>query len=320
MPFWIWSKTASSNANADPTISWAEGMSPSSVNDSGRSMMARAAEYRDDISGSVTTGGSATAYTLTTNQGLAATPNTGQLIAFTVHATNGIAPTLTTDGGNTYPLMSDPSNAIGAGALVLGTPYTAKFNGSQWIMRNFYGGTFSIPLGGIMAYIGSTAPNSNFALPFGQAISRTTYAALFSLIGTTYGSGDGITTFNIPDLRGRMLAGVDNMGGSAASRLTTTYFGSDPTVLGNTGGSENHTLVTAEMPVTTPAGSINNVVSGGTVGGTGNAGVAVGAIGVPLGNSAIVVTSTFTGTPFGSGSPHAIVPPAMVTNFLLRIF
>jgi microcystin-dependent protein len=55
-------------------------------------------------------------------------------------------------------------------------------------------------------YWGTTTPNSSFAFPTGQAISRTTYAALFALIGATYGVGDGTTTFNLPDKTGRVSA------------------------------------------------------------------------------------------------------------------
>lgn len=316
MPFWIWSKTSSSNANIDPTINFAEGQSPSSVNDSMRAVMARAAEYRDDISGSLTTGGTATAFTLTSNQGLAATPVTGQLIAFTPHTTNGVASTLTTDGGGTFALTSDGTTAVGAGVLVQGTPYTAKFSGTAWVLRNFFGGTLSIPLGAFLPYVGATSPNSNFALPYGQAISRATYASLFLLVGTTYGPGDGINTFNIPDLRGRGFFGVDNMGGVAAGRLTTTYFGADPTVLGNTGGAEKHTLSIPELPVVTPAGSI--AITGGTIGGTVASLYSSGATFAPAG--AIAIAAAFTGTPFGSGNAHAIVPPALICNYILRIF
>ena len=67
MSFFKWSKTANNNANADGTINWAEGQAPSTVNDSARAMMAAAAKYRDDIAG-VTTGGTATAYTVASNQ------------------------------------------------------------------------------------------------------------------------------------------------------------------------------------------------------------------------------------------------------------
>src|SRR4051794_8193222 len=68
MSFWKWSRAANSNASADASINWAEGQPPSSVNDSARAMMAAAAKFRDDISGAITTGGTATAYTVTSYQ------------------------------------------------------------------------------------------------------------------------------------------------------------------------------------------------------------------------------------------------------------
>lgn len=65
-----------------------------------------------------------------------------------------------------------------------------------------------IPAGVILASARAAAP-TGFLLCQGQAVSRTTYAVLFAAIGTTYGSGDGVTTFNVPDLRGRVPVGVD---------------------------------------------------------------------------------------------------------------
>ena len=65
----------------------------------------------------------------------------------------------------------------------------------------------SVPVGGIMPYAGSTAP-FGYLLCQGQAISRTTYADLFAIIGTTYGGGDGSSTFNIPDLYNRVPVGL----------------------------------------------------------------------------------------------------------------
>lgn len=105
----------------------------------------------------------------------------------------------------------------------------------------------TLPPGSILPYAGSSAP-SGFLLCYGQAIDRTTYASLFSAIGTTYGAGDGSTTFNLPDLRGRLVAGQDDMGGSSADRLTNQSGGVDGDTLGATGGSETHTLTTAQMP------------------------------------------------------------------------
>lgn len=103
-----------------------------------------------------------------------------------------------------------------------------------------------IPVGGVMDYAGATAP-SGWLLCYGQNVSRTTYADLFTAIGTTYGSGDGSTTFKLPDYRGRVLAGKDDMGGTSANRLTGLSGGVNGDNLGATGGLETHTLTTAQL-------------------------------------------------------------------------
>jgi microcystin-dependent protein len=105
----------------------------------------------------------------------------------------------------------------------------------------------STPVGTVTSFAGSTAP-SGWLLCSGQTISRTTYAGLFAVLGTTYGVGDNSTTFNIPDLRGRTVAGEDDMGGTAANRLTSGGSGINGIALGATGGSQTHTLSSAEMP------------------------------------------------------------------------
>ena len=66
-----------------------------------------------------------------------------------------------------------------------------------------------LPTGSVIPFAGKTAP-TGWRMCQGQAVSRTTYAQLFSVIGTTFGSGDGSTTFNLPDLRGRVAVGVDS--------------------------------------------------------------------------------------------------------------
>src|SRR6516225_4705148 len=138
----------------------------------------------------------------------------GSINAFTAHAGNGGACTLNVDGLGAKPLRSAPSTELLAGMLVAGTPYAATYYNvsGEWILRGLTGAP-GIPLGVALPYFGVTAPASAFALPFGQAISRTTYVNLFNLIATTYGAGDGATTFNLPDLRGYLLAGKDDMGG-----------------------------------------------------------------------------------------------------------
>ena len=118
--FPAWSKTAANNATADSSINFAEGQAPSTLNDSNRAVMAAVASYRDDVSGSLTTGGVATAYTLVTNQGLATTPVTGQLISFVPNLTSGLSPTLACDSGTAFPIQSANGVAVGAGTLVAG--------------------------------------------------------------------------------------------------------------------------------------------------------------------------------------------------------
>src|SRR3989475_6492111 len=109
MAFWSWSKTAATNASADGSINWAEGQSPSSVNDSARAMMARTAEWRDDISGTIATGGTSTAYTVTSSQGFDTLAHlNGTVIAFVPHASCGATVTLNVDGLGAKPLRTSP--------------------------------------------------------------------------------------------------------------------------------------------------------------------------------------------------------------------
>ena len=89
------------------------------------------------------------------------------------------------------------------------------------------------PTGSVTQYAGSSAP-TGWMFCDGAAVSRTTYAALFAVIGTTFGSGDGTTTFNLPDLKGRVPVGKA-VAGTFAS-------------LAATGGAETHTLTTAQIP------------------------------------------------------------------------
>ncbi|BAL08878.1 hypothetical protein BJ6T_36040 [Bradyrhizobium japonicum USDA 6] len=226
------------------------GANPSSVNDSARGMMAAIAKYRDDTAGMIVTSGTSTAYVVSTYQVFQSLSQlNGQLVAFTPHATNGAAVTINVDGLGARPLRSAPSIELPPGTIIQGTPYAALYNNSDaaFYLAGFFNDPYNVPIGSCIDFFGATAPNSSFALAYGQAISRTAYSTLFSMFGTTYGTGDGSTTFNVPDLRGRIVAGKDDMGGSAASRLTSSYFGGTATNLGATGGSESHTLTTAQL-------------------------------------------------------------------------
>jgi microcystin-dependent protein len=328
LPFYNWSRTAASNATADSTVNWAEGMAPSAVNDSGRAMMASTAAFRDDIAGAIATGGTSTAYTVTSYQVFDTLAHlNGQIIAFTPHTTNGATVTLNVDGLGAKPLRSAPSVELPAGVLVQGTPYVALYNSSDaaFYLQGFFGNPYSVPIGGVLPYTGTTAPNSNFVLPYGQAISRTTYSSYFSLVSTTFGSGDGSTTFNVPDLRGRVVAGADGMGGSSAGRLTDAVAGID--ALGDAGGAQSHTLSTSEMPahshgVTDPGhnhGFSNNPFYGGSQTSTPASG---GSVSHPSNSQTVSITSNTTGISIqnnGGGGAHNNVQPTIVLNYLLRV-
>jgi microcystin-dependent protein len=94
-----------------------------------------------------------------------------------------------------------------------------------------------VPVGAIMPFGGGTPP-SGWMLCDGSDVSRTTFSVLFAVIGTTFGSGDGATTFSIPDLRGNVAVGQDNMGGVAAGRITSGNSGVNGATMGAMGGSE----------------------------------------------------------------------------------
>jgi microcystin-dependent protein len=162
----------------------------------------------------------------------------------------------------------------------------------------------ALPAGALMAYAGATAPGG-WLLCAGQAVSRTTYAALFTAIGATYGAGDGSTTFNLPDLRGRVAAGKDDMGGTAAGLLTAGGSGITGTTLGAVGGAETHTLTAAQIPAHThpiTALSSRNTTSGGseTIADTSNN------------------TTMNTSANTGGGGAHNNTQPTLVANYIIK--
>lgn len=161
----------------------------------------------------------------------------------------------------------------------------------------------SAPAGSVISFGGTAAP-SGWLLCFGQAVSRTTYAALFAAIGTTYGAGDGSTTFNLPDFRGRVPAGKDDMGGTAAGRLTSAGSGVNGASLGAVGGAETHTLTAAQIPPHThPIGSNSsrNTVAGGSDN-------------VAMGGASTLNTNVNT----GGGGAHNNTQPTIVLNYIIK--
>jgi microcystin-dependent protein len=345
-----WSKTAASNGNTDSSVNWLEGQAPSTVNDSARAMMARIKEWHDDLGG-ITTGGTSTAYTVTTNRVFTSAALMDKaIITLIPHTTSGAAPTLAVDGLTARQIRSATGVNLLTGALTASTPYTLIYLNAttEFIVIGGLTNVQGTPIGQVADFAGSTAP-AGWVLCFGQAVSRTTYAALFSVIGTAFGIGDGATTFNLPDCQGRVTAGKDNMSGASANRLTNQSGGLDGDVLGATGGVETHTLTTAQLPVVTPAGSVgitdpehfhyefntDSVVSAGSDLSNTTFAVTDGQTnGLPdyayrikgtattptIGKSeskATGITANFTGTSFGSGNAHNNVQPTIVFNKII---
>ncbi|MBY0317917.1 MAG: tail fiber protein [Reyranella sp.] len=180
-----------------------------------------------------------------------------------------------------------------------------------------YNMLLGVPAGCIMPYAGAAAPDG-WLLCAGQAVSRTTYADLFAAIGTAYGVGDGSTTFNLPDLRGRVAAGKDDMGGSDAGRLSGGV--ANRTTLGGAGGAAIHTLAAGEMPShshgvtdpghghTTPAGNPTSIFTGRASWGDGNN------LNVAAGNGSTTGISVQSA---GGGGAHNNTQPTLILNYLI---
>jgi microcystin-dependent protein len=326
MSLYKWSQTAADNDDADSTINLRENQAPSTFNNAVRAVMAAAAKARDDESGNLVTGGTSTAFTVTTNQVFASLQD-GISVTARMHATSGAAPTFSPDGLTAKAIQSAYGVAVATGALLSGAIYKLTYDATAdaWIVA---GGALALPsltpIGAVSDFAGSVAP-SRWLLCYGQAVSRSTYALLFATIGTVYGVGDGSTTFNLPDCRGRVIAGKDDMGGSSANRLTDQTGGVDGDTLGDTGGAETHQLTAAQLPITTPAGTVTKptiTVANGTQvvrgaassspGGGNNTGSTTSTITASLDS-----TPAFTGTPFGGDAAHNNLPPTIIMNTII---
>lgn len=167
-----------------------------------------------------------------------------------------------------------------------------------WIVMGKFSGnanTSDTPSGAILQFAGSSAP-ANWLLCDGALVSRTTYSTLFGVIGTTYGAGDGSTTFKLPDLRGRVPIGA-GQGSGLTSR-----------VIAATGGAETHTLTELELPAhdhgirlfdaSSPSGTNLRVSATDDVG------------------------DERTGTSSneaGGGNPHNNMQPFLVVNHIIKV-
>jgi len=180
-----------------------------------------------------------------------------------------------------------------------------------------------MPTGTVLPYAGINAP-TGYLFCDGDAISRSTYSSLFGIIETTYGVGDGSTTFNIPDLRGRVIAGQDDMGGASADRLTGLSGGVNGDNLGATGGSEDHQLVQAEIPGHTHYAVKKNATSTDNYIEVGDEVLAASGPASNI-NERYALTETTEGDPntaitssTGGDQAHNNVQPTIILNYIIK--
>ena len=210
-----------------------EGMFPSGVNDTIRAVMGALKRWFNWSSARIT-GGSATAYTLTYGVAPGALVD-GMTHLVQFHASNGPGATL-----NVNNLGAKPLYAYSAGAWYQAPPALFDVATVCRVVYDAGSGAYrllmpgAVPTGTIVPFAGAAAP-VGYLLAFGQAVSRTNYPGLFAVINTTYGIGDNSTTFNVPDLRGCVAAGRDNMGGANRTLLSSVM---NSTTLGQTGGQQ----------------------------------------------------------------------------------
>ena len=195
---------------------------------------------------------------------------------------------------------ASPSQALDVSGTVNATAFTGSGAGLSGISG-------AIPVGGVTMYISTTNIPAGWLLCDGSAVNRTTYADLFAVIGSSFGAGDGSSTFNLPDFRSRIPIGA-GAGASLTERSLAT-----------TGGGESITLTTTELPSHKHALRAKNA-SGNTNTLDGNAVLAQTSSGF-IWNSGGAVDATVDSDSIdntGTGSAFSIMNPWLSIGFLIK--
>jgi len=195
------------------------------------------------------------------------------------------------------------------------TSNSATALATQQSIKAYVDSNAGMPTGTVSAFAGSAAP-TGYALCDGSAVNRTTQAALFSVIGTTYGIGDGSTTFNLPDLRGRVVAGL----GESLLGATADELGDDNGLIANT---KEHTLLETELPAHDHFTLNNNAGNSGNSVDTTNS----ASFSTSFGGDSSYQMAAPTADPVaniglssetGGGLAHPNVQPTIILNYIIK--
>jgi microcystin-dependent protein len=187
-----------------------------------------------------------------------------------------------------------------------------------------------VPIGGMIMWLSDTLPTvGTWCWANGGTLSRTTYATFFGIVGTTFGVGDGTTTFNVINMQEVVPVGKSTMGGAASPGLLASISGALKAALNGLFGEDAHTLSTPEIPSHTHAntltdpghdhgvgqGSFSNLNAGTTP--TSAQGFSSG--GTPPRTTNNTTGITINNVAAGGGSAHNNTQPSRAVNFIIRV-
>lgn len=177
-----------------------------------------------------------------------------------------------------------------------------------------------VPTGVGMDYWGTTAP-TGWVFAYGQVLLIASFPGLYAIFGTIYG-GDGVTTFGVPDKRGRSSISKDDMGGTPANRITNGACGITGTTLGSAGGDQNLSAHTHSIP---DPGHVHLPLAGhggqflAAPGSDTNSYLTSSGLNMGLGSTTGSATTGITGTNSTGSGTSANVPPGIVCNYIIKI-
>lgn len=267
-----------------------------------------------------TNGGTSETILIQNNQGTAA----GSIIIDSEDG--GIQITTSTNN----PISIENNGTVGINMTNPNDTYALDVNGTANATSIFQANALLVPTGSVMQYAGGSAP-TGWLICDGSAVSRTTYATLFAVISTTYGVGDGSTTFNLPNTQGKSVFGY-NSGDTSFDAL------------GETGGSKTTTLTTNELPAHTHTGTTDSdgahthsITDPGHTHALSNDEVVASGVGSTVANrdegtgettgssttgisivSGGAHTHTFTTGSSGSGNSFSLLNPYIVFNYIIK--